>query len=99
MVTQTFVRQTTRREEEILVAKLCDAAISGDVGLCRKLLRRGVNPVAGDVDGRTPVHLAAAAGKTDILQLFIEEEKVNVNVTDNWGNTCIRDVTVLVFGQ
>lgn len=78
-------------EEEIMVAKLCDAAISGDVGLCRKLLRRGVSAVAGDVDGRTPLHLAAAAGKTEVLRLFVDEEKVNVNVADNWGNTCIRD--------
>ena len=78
-------------EKEILGAKLCDAAISGDVGLCRKLLRRGVDPVAGDVDGRTPLHLAAAAGKTEVLRLFIDEENVSVNVVDNWGNTCVRD--------
>merc|ERR1719460_2513762 len=56
-------------EKEIVGAKLCAAAAAGDVPKCRQLATRaqqdGIDPAHPDVDGRTPLHLAAAAGNLD----------------------------------
>jgi len=41
-------------------AHLCTAVFEGDVPLLRRLLRAGMDPDAGDYDGRRAAHIAAA---------------------------------------
>lgn len=80
-------------EEEIMIAKLCGAAATGDVDLCKKLVKMGVGPGQGDVDGRTALHLAAAQGQLEVAKALVHEMGVDVNAEDQWGNTPLRDAT------
>lgn len=44
----------------------------------------------GDYDGRTALHLAAAAGHIKVVRLLISKG-ANINVTDNWGGKPLDD--------
>ena len=50
---------------------LCNAVIHGDVALLRRLLSSGVDPNAADYDLRTPLHIAAAEGLTEIAEVLL----------------------------
>ena len=61
----------------------------------------GLDPKAGDYDGRTPLHLAACSGKLGLLEYFIstiqagggsgEESESHFNVVDRHGYTPLDD--------
>jgi len=78
-------------ETTILAAKLCMAAQSGNLTEVRRLVKLGVPPKAGDVDGRTALHIAASFGHMDIVNVMVDEFGLDVNVHDTWGNTPMRD--------
>ena len=77
--------------QEILISKLCSAAISNDVKKIDEIIKFGVDPYLGDVDGRTVLHVASSNGSLQTVKYLVEKYKVDVNVTDNWGSTPLRN--------
>jgi len=76
-------------EEE--TQKLCEFASKGQLDRVKYLVSQGASPNRGDYDGRTPIHLAASEGHTEILQYFSELPVCNLNCVDRWGNTPLED--------
>lgn len=68
----------------------CWAAYEGDVAEMRRLVARGVNPAAGDYDGRTALHLAASEGRLKAVRYLIELG-ADLSAKDRWGNTPLDD--------
>jgi len=63
------------------------AASEGDVEEVKSILEFGsVDLNHGDYDRRTPLHLAAAEGRVEIVKLLCQAG-ANVNVQDRWGTT------------
>eukprot|EP00899_Mesostigma_viride_P007210 jgi/Mesvir1/16490/Mv10045-RA.1 len=69
---------------------LCKAASDNDLVLMKSLIDHNVDPNASDYDKRTPLHVAAAEGKTEIVEFLIAHE-ADVNVVDRWGATPLDD--------
>eukprot|EP00440_Ansanella_granifera_P035648 gb/GFBE01038670.1/.p1 GENE.gb/GFBE01038670.1/~~gb/GFBE01038670.1/.p1 ORF type:complete len:603 (+),score=127.75 gb/GFBE01038670.1/:1-1809(+) len=72
-------------------ADLCDAASTANLDKLREIVKRGVNANAGDYDGRTAIHLAAAEGLKEVLVCLFDELEGNPNVVDRWGGTPYDD--------
>ena len=73
-------------------ADLCDAAVKGDTGRLRRLAaqkQKGSNQA--DYDGRCALHLAACAGRLDVVKLLVEELGAVLDVADRWGGTPLDD--------
>jgi len=51
----------------------------------RVLAENGVDVGMGDYDGRTPLHLAACAGKTSVIEYLLQQPTVSVNAVDRFG--------------
>ena len=89
------------------VLKACAASANGDpnaIELTKNLVDNGLDPKAGDYDGRTPLHLAACSGKLGLLEYFIStiqagtnsaeadsEPESHFNVVDRYGYTPLDD--------
>ena len=88
------------------VLKACAASAEGDphaIELTKNLVDNGLDPKAGDYDGRTPLHLAACSGKLGLLEYFIstiqaggdggggEKSESHFNVVDRHGFTPLDD--------
>ena len=71
----------TRNYESLL-----DAVEKGDTFAVRCFLLRGADVDAEDENGRTPLHLAACGGHTEVAELLIARG-ANVNVKDKQGKT------------
>ena len=83
--------------------KACNCAALGDyesTDLLRTLVEMGLDPAAGDYDGRTPAHLAACNGKLALLEFLVQEAKKSnidrssinlVNAVDRHGYTPLDD--------
>lgn len=72
--------------------ELLRAAAEGSSVTVDLLLRAGVSTAAADVEGRTALHLAAAAGHVAICEKLIAAN-ADVNAVDRWGATPISDAT------
>jgi len=57
----------------------------------RVLAENGVDVGMGDYDGRTPLHLAACAGKTSVIEYLLQQPTVSVNAVDRFGGTPLED--------
>ncbi|KAI8469642.1 MAG: hypothetical protein J3K34DRAFT_276757 [Monoraphidium minutum] len=68
-------------------AHLCTAVFEGDVPLLRRLARAGMDPDAGDYDGRRAAHIAASETALAALKVLAEEVGADLSVTDRWGAT------------
>jgi Amt family ammonium transporter len=79
------------QEDSVKVAKLNEAAATGDIDLCRSLVQAGTNPSKGDVDGRTALHIAAGKGQLEIVKMFVVEMNVDKDSMDKWSNTPLRE--------
>jgi glutaminase len=70
----------------------CSCAAIGDFEDLNRLFVLGVNLNEGDYDLRTPLHLAAASGHTNIVK-FLLQKGVSVNPKDRWGATPLDDAS------
>jgi len=50
---------------------MCQVVASADEAYLARLLRFGLSPHCSDYDGRTGLHLAAAAGRCEVLQVLL----------------------------
>ena len=84
------------------VLRACAASADGDpmaIELTKNLVENGLDPMAGDYDGRTPLHLAACSGKLGLLEYFISKIRAGgggesdslFNVVDRYGYTPLDD--------
>ena len=79
-------------DDRIKVGELCERAKAGDLdGVRQVITKMGLHPSKGDVDGRTGLHIAARYGQLEVVQMLVEEFKVDVNVSDNKGQTPLMD--------
>lgn len=69
---------------------LCDFAASGDAVSLKMTLSVGADPNAADYDLRTPMHVAAAAGQTKVVQALLEFG-ARRDPVDRWGNTPVSE--------
>ena len=60
--------------------ELLAAARIGDLKEIRRLHKKRVNLAGADYDGRTAMHVAAAAGRLDILKYLSKQKDANFNV-------------------
>ncbi len=67
-----------------------DAASRGDLHEIKRLVANGIDLNDGDYDMRTPMHLAAAEGRIDVIHYFISL-KLDLKPKDRWGGTPMRD--------
>eukprot|EP00941_MAST-03F_sp_MAST-3F-sp1_P006262 g6262.t1 len=74
-----------RRSESLLHA----AALSGRIGHCELLIRRGADVNAVDESGRSPLHIAVASGADTVVELLIEHGAVP-NLQDITGQTALH---------
>ena len=73
--------------------ELCNLAANGDMhGLEQKIAIGGVDANTADYDGRTAMHLAAAAGNLKMISMLVEH-KANVDVQDRFGGTPLDDAS------
>ncbi|KAE8676149.1 Potassium channel SKOR [Hibiscus syriacus] len=72
--------------ESELAARLNCAAYNGDLYRLKRLIGAGADPNRTDYDGRSPLHIAASRGYEDITG-FLIEQKVEINISDKFGNT------------
>ena len=73
-------------------ADLCDAAKKGDMSRLRRLaLQKQKGCDQADYDGRCALHLAACAGRLDVVKLLVEELGSSLDLTDRWGGTPLDD--------
>ncbi|NJB72626.1 glutaminase [Saonia flava] len=82
-----------RKESELQASKVMElirAASHGDMDEIFRLEAEGVSPNIADYDGRTPLHLAACEGQTDVVRHLVGM-KVNLAPKDRWGNTPLDD--------
>jgi len=70
--------------------RLCRGAAEGSLLTVDFLLKSGVGVGSSDCDGRTALHLAAAAGHVHICERLIAAN-ADVNAVDRWGSTPISD--------
>ena len=69
-----------------LNSKLFDGVKTGNANTVLKLLQQGADVNAQDIDGLTPLSLAAGNGHTEVAQLLIQNH-ADVNAKDNYGET------------
>ncbi|GAQ82666.1 potassium channel [Klebsormidium nitens] len=90
------VSRVVARKEEEMVVQLCAAAATGDLRTVRQLMLSGIDPNAGDFDGRRPIHVAAAMGYDDCVR-FLISNGADVNVRDKFDASPLSEA--LRLGQ
>ena len=69
------------------------AAIAGDLKRMKQLIDNGVDPNGSNYDNRTAFHLAAAAGKLEVLY-YLLAVGAKVNVRDRWDGTPLENAVI-----
>eukprot|EP00038_Savillea_parva_P031441 m.86598 g.86598 ORF g.86598 m.86598 type:complete len:1003 (-) comp9671_c0_seq2:75-3083(-) len=78
-------------EETVLAAKVCSAAAYGNLAEVTRLVRLGANPGGKDIDGRTPLHLAARHGNIPVMKYLVDQCGAQMDATDDYGLTPMKD--------
>jgi glutaminase len=78
--------ESRARSRRAMTVDLCWAASEGDLLGIRSLASHGADLGAADYDGRTPLHLACAEGRRDVVA-FLLERNVDVSPVDRWDRT------------
>ena len=65
-------------------------ARQGSLEKLKVLLTCDINPNAADYDARTCMHLAACTGNPNLINVLLDA-KADINSTDRWGGTPLRD--------
>ncbi|KAL9182635.1 hypothetical protein ACHAXT_013287 [Thalassiosira profunda] len=74
------------------ITRFIEAASAGDVEEAKALLEfGGLDMNQGDYDRRTALHLCCSEGKLKMVELLLQQEGVDVNVEDRWGNRPLDD--------
>ncbi len=69
-----------------LSINLYNACVEGDIEEVQSLLEYGkIDLNSSDYDRRTPLHIAASEGQSEIVELLCEKG-ADVNATDRWGS-------------
>lgn len=79
-----------RYSDSAEVVELIYAASEGDLSAIRRMVARGIDLGQADYDLRTPLHLASAEGREDVVQFFIDQQ-VELSPLDRWGGTPLAD--------
>lgn len=74
-----------------VAANMCAAAAKDDVAIMKRLIGHRCSPNDGDYDKRRPLHLAAANGQLAATHFLLEQDGIDVNVEDRFGNTPLDD--------
>lgn len=86
-------RAASRACQEV-AGLLCDMAAKGDtVELERTLDMIPIASIPGDYDGREALHLAAAGGHDDAVELLVKHG-ANINVVDRFGRTPLTEAVL-----
>ncbi|MEW8525628.1 MAG: glutaminase A [Candidatus Thiodiazotropha endolucinida] len=80
----------SRVQEKAKVGELIWTASKGDHGATHRLIVRGFDQDGGDYDKRTPLHLAAAEGREQVVE-YLVENGAEVNPRDRWNGTPLDD--------
>jgi len=73
-----------------LISQSLWASSTGDMRTVRRMLHESADMEVGDYDLRTPLHLAAAEGHAEVVQMLLDAG-VNPNPHDRWGGTPLDD--------
>ena len=69
---------------------LNNAVADGNINITRLLVSYGANINRKDIDGLTALHLAAAAGKVEIVKVLLQNNTADINAKTNKGYTPLR---------
>ncbi|XP_039610932.1 L-asparaginase-like [Polypterus senegalus] len=69
---------------------MCSSASQGDILSVNEHIREGADVMTKDSDGRTPLHLAVASNKMEMVK-FLLSKRANIHCKDNFGDTPLRD--------
>ncbi len=82
--------RTRRAERKAKIGELIWAASKGDHGATHRLIVRGFEQNASDYDHRTPLHLASAEGREQVVR-YLVENGAEINPLDRWNATPLDD--------
>ncbi|KAF5826900.1 hypothetical protein DUNSADRAFT_1806 [Dunaliella salina] len=74
-------------EPRMISPFIFQAILSKDLAFLQRLVRVGADLDCTDLDGRTPLFLAASEGLLEVVILLVEEAEVTVDAVDSWGHT------------
>lgn len=87
---KTDPRRVRVEEKSQRNVNLLWACTTNEIGELRRLIAKGVNLTEPDYDGRTALHLAAAAGHLRVVKLLVSAG-VPLNPKDRWGGCPMDD--------
>lgn len=83
--------QFNKLSKQELVSVAIRASAAGDLPVLKQLVKEAKYDLnLGDYDNRTPLHLAAAEGKLEVVK-FLVENGANVNTVDRWNSTPLNE--------
>ncbi|KAL1523439.1 hypothetical protein AB1Y20_018379 [Prymnesium parvum] len=79
-----------KNDETSAASDMCESTYTGNIERLKVLLNCGLNVDAADYDKRRCIHLAACAGKMEMVD-FLLARKTNFNAQDRYGGTPLVD--------